>query len=121
MRAHDRFRRLRCDTAPRLRDRNLRLRAAPESPGDLRPLPDVQDIACFQGIARFIIRGCVMPRYGYACPSRDAEFDLERPVSDAGNPAICPACAAESPRAFSSPRLLFKADPRDNRPYWHNH
>ena len=63
----------------------------------------------------------VVPRYGYACPTCEAEFDLERPVAEAGEPATCPVCAAEAPRAYSSPRLLFKADPRDNRPYWHNH
>jgi putative FmdB family regulatory protein len=62
-----------------------------------------------------------MPRYAYACQQCEAEFDLERPMSDAGLPASCPVCGEASTRVFSAPRFLFKADPRDNRPYWHAH
>lgn len=62
-----------------------------------------------------------MPRYDYACPECGARFELQRPVSDAGQSAPCPVCATESRRAFTAPRLLFKADPRDVRPVWHNH
>ena len=57
-----------------------------------------------------------MPRYGYACPACNAEFDLDRPVTEAGSPVPCPICATDSPRSFSTPRLLFKTDPRDNSP-----
>jgi putative FmdB family regulatory protein len=62
-----------------------------------------------------------MPTYGYACTECGARFERERPVSEASLTSPCPVCAAESPRAFSAPRLLFKADPRDVRPVWHNH
>lgn len=62
-----------------------------------------------------------MPRYGFACQACGAEFDLERPLSAAGETAVCPVCRASAARAFSVPRFMFKADPRDNRPYWHHH
>jgi len=62
-----------------------------------------------------------MPRYAYACTHCHAEFDLERPMSESGLPASCPVCGHESSRIYTAPRFLFKADPRDNRPYWHAH
>jgi putative FmdB family regulatory protein len=62
-----------------------------------------------------------MPLYAYRCPECDAEFDVEAPVAEAWQSRPCPACGAEGQRMISSPRLMFKADPRDNRPYWHNH
>ncbi len=62
-----------------------------------------------------------MPRYGYACPACEAEFDLERPMAQSSEPAPCPVCGADAPRRYTSPLHLFKSDPRDNRPYWHNH
>jgi putative FmdB family regulatory protein len=62
-----------------------------------------------------------MPIYGFTCPACEAAFDLERPLAAAAEPAPCPVCGTESPRAISSPRFLFKGDPRDNRPFWHNH
>jgi putative FmdB family regulatory protein len=62
-----------------------------------------------------------MPKYGYACPDCGARFDLDRPMSASADPAPCPVCGISSPRAISAPKLLFKADPRDVRPVWHNH
>ena len=62
-----------------------------------------------------------MPLYGYACVACELEFDRERPVAEAGAPAPCPVCGDPAPRMISSPRFLFKADPRDNRPVWHEH
>jgi putative FmdB family regulatory protein len=62
-----------------------------------------------------------MPRYGFCCPTCGAEFDLERPVTAAGDPAVCIVCGESAARMFTAPRLMFSADPRDNRPYWHHH
>lgn len=62
-----------------------------------------------------------MPRYDFTCPACGAHFELERPMTEAADPANCPVCETPSPRTFTMPRLLFKADPRDVRPYWHNH
>ena len=62
-----------------------------------------------------------MPRYAYACHQCEAEFDLERPMTDAGLSVPCPVCGQASTRIYTAPRFLFKADPRDNRPYWHAH
>ena len=62
-----------------------------------------------------------MPTYEYACATCAARFDRERPMSEAELAAECPVCGGEGRRAFSMPRLLFKADPREVRPYWHNH
>jgi hypothetical protein len=42
-------------------------------------------------------------------------------MSRAGEGADCPVCEAESRRVYTMPKLLFKADPRDVRPVWHNH
>ncbi len=62
-----------------------------------------------------------MPRYGYRCGSCGEEFDIERPVGEAGAPADCPFCGQTARRVFHSPKLLFKGDPTENRPVWHNH
>ncbi len=62
-----------------------------------------------------------MPKYDYACPECGARFEREAPVSEAGSAAACPVCGTESRRAYTAPRLLFKADPKDVRPVWHNH
>ena len=62
-----------------------------------------------------------MPTYVYACPECEARFERERPLAEAGEPAPCPVCGAAGRRVFTMPRLLFKADPRDVRPVWHNH
>jgi len=62
-----------------------------------------------------------MPTYAYACPDCAAAFDQERPMTDAAAPSPCPVCGAEAARVYTAPRFLFKADPRDVRPVWHNH
>ena len=62
-----------------------------------------------------------MPRYAYSCQDCDVAFDQERPIAEAGLPAPCPVCGVAAVRVFTPPRFLFKADPRDNRPYWHEH
>lgn len=62
-----------------------------------------------------------MPRYAYACDACGAEFDCERPFAESALSSPCPVCGTDARRVITSPRFLFKADPRDNRPYWHNH
>ena len=62
-----------------------------------------------------------MPTYDFACGDCAARFERERPMSDSDHPAECPVCGGASRRVFTMPRLLFKADPRDVRPNWHNH
>ena len=62
-----------------------------------------------------------MPAYDYACPACGARWERERPMGEANAPAPCPVCAGPGRRVFTMPRLLFKADPRDVRPVWHNH
>ena len=62
-----------------------------------------------------------MPRYDYRCPDCEAAFERERPMAEATAPAECPVCGGAGERLLTMPKLLFKADPRDNRPVWHNH
>ena len=62
-----------------------------------------------------------MPKYDYACSACEARFEHERLMAEANAPADCPVCGAESRRVYTMPKLLFKADPRDVRPVWHNH
>jgi putative FmdB family regulatory protein len=62
-----------------------------------------------------------VPRYLYQCPECSAEFELERPMAEAAEEGECPVCGSASARIWTMPKLLFKADPRDNRPYWHTH
>lgn len=59
--------------------------------------------------------------YEYACGSCGERFDRESPVATAGEPIPCPFCGEQARRFFTAPRLLFKADPRDTQPVWHNH
>lgn len=60
-------------------------------------------------------------RYEYECRACATRFDLARSVEEAGQPLPCPFCGSPSRRVFSTPQLLFKADPRDSHPVWHNH
>lgn len=62
-----------------------------------------------------------MPRYDFRCASCDLYWEIERPMKEVTAPAACPVCGEQGQRAFSMPKLLFKADPRDVRPVWHNH
>ena len=62
-----------------------------------------------------------LPRYDYVCTACDERFDIERPMAEAGSAATCPICGAAARRVFSAPKLMFRADPRDVRPVWHNH
>jgi putative FmdB family regulatory protein len=60
-------------------------------------------------------------RYEYECRTCEERFDVERPVAEAGEPSDCPFCGQPAARVYSPPKFLFKADPTDNRPVWHNH
>ena len=62
-----------------------------------------------------------MRRYEYECRECDTRFDVERPLEQAGEPQPCPFCGQPAARVYSPPKFLFKADPLDNRPVWHNH
>lgn len=62
-----------------------------------------------------------MPAYEFACPDCGARHERELPVAEAGSAPACPVCSAPSRRVYTMPRLLFKADPSDVRPVWHNH
>jgi putative FmdB family regulatory protein len=62
-----------------------------------------------------------VPKYDYACPACGATHERERPVSDAAAPSSCPVCGVAADRVYTVPKFLFKADPRDVRPIWHNH
>jgi putative FmdB family regulatory protein len=62
-----------------------------------------------------------MPRYEYACEPCEAHFDLERPMAEAALPGLCPHCERPARRVFTAPKFLFKPDPNDVRPVWHNH
>jgi putative FmdB family regulatory protein len=62
-----------------------------------------------------------VPTYDYTCESCGAVIERERAVDARDDPAPCPVCGGLARRAPSRPRLLFKGDPADNRPYWHNH
>jgi putative FmdB family regulatory protein len=65
--------------------------------------------------------GRIMPRYEYACEPCQTSFDVERPIAEAGEPHPCPFCASPARRVITPPKFLFKADPLENRPVWHNH
>ncbi len=62
-----------------------------------------------------------MPKYDFGCAACEARYDVERPMAQTNDPAPCPVCGTAGTRIFTMPRLLFKADPRDVRPVWHNH
>lgn len=62
-----------------------------------------------------------MPKYDFGCPTCDVHYEVERPMAEISAPAPCPVCGGPGSRIFTMPRLLFKADPKDVRPVWHNH
>lgn len=62
-----------------------------------------------------------MAKYEYACDECGAVFEQERPVNERDGVIACPVCDIPARRAFTPPKLLFKGDPSENRPYWHNH
>ena len=62
-----------------------------------------------------------MPRYEYACQQCEQHYDIDRPMSEASDPHQCPFCGADAKRVFTAPKFLFKPDPNDVRPVWHNH
>ncbi len=65
--------------------------------------------------------GRKLPRYDYECTACDTRFDVERSMAEASAPYPCPFCDGPTRRVFSAPKLLFKPDPNDVRPVWHNH
>lgn len=48
-----------------------------------------------------------MPRYPFRCTECDLEFDVSRPVRDAGADAHCPADGAQAVRVFTVPAMNF--------------
>ena len=46
-------------------------------------------------------------RYAFRCPTCALEFDVSRPVSDAGKPAACPIDGANAERIFTMPNTNF--------------
>ena len=48
-----------------------------------------------------------MPRYAFACPSCGLEFEVSRSMSEAGNPAACPADGTPAERVFVMPSTNF--------------
>src|SRR4029078_8442129 len=62
-----------------------------------------------------------MPRYAYSCGTCGAEFAAERSLPKSAETAPRTVCSEPADRVITPPRFLFKADPRDSRPYWHNH
>lgn len=62
-----------------------------------------------------------MRRYEFACDACETHFDVELPIDKAGDPHPCPFCGQPAPRVFTPPKFLFKVDPTENRPVWHNH
>ena len=63
----------------------------------------------------------LMPLYEFRCAACECVFDIERPMSDVSEAASCPVCGEPGKRIYVTPRFLFKADPRDVRPVWHEH
>ena len=62
-----------------------------------------------------------MPRYDFQCIACGAVIELELPMTDASQEQRCPVCDQTARRLFTMPKLLFKADPRDVTPVWHQH
>ena len=47
-----------------------------------------------------------MPVYDFRCPKCGLEFEVSRPRSEAGNPALCPQDGTEGIRNFGSVAIL---------------
>lgn len=62
-----------------------------------------------------------MPRYDFQCLECEAVIEVELPMSEATRAQICPVCESPAERIFTMPKLLFRADPRDVTPVWHQH
>ncbi|MBI5232055.1 MAG: zinc ribbon domain-containing protein [Coriobacteriales bacterium] len=58
-----------------------------------------------------------MPVYGYRCKECNTGFDLSRPMSEAGEPAECPACSSEARRLFTPTGVVFKGSGFHNTDY----
>lgn len=62
-----------------------------------------------------------MPRYDFQCCDCGAVTELELAATEASGDQICTVCGQPARRRYSMPKLLFKADPRDVAPVWHQH
>ena len=51
-----------------------------------------------------------MALYDYRCTQCGLEFEVSRPISQATEPARCPADGAESTRVFTMPMTFSKTD-----------
>jgi putative FmdB family regulatory protein len=50
-------------------------------------------------------------RYAFRCPACALEFDVSRPVSEAGKAAACPVDGASAERIFTMPNTNFNRPP----------
>ena len=50
-------------------------------------------------------------RYAFRCPTCALEFEVSRPVSDAGKAAACPVDGAAAERIFTMPNTNFNRPP----------
>jgi putative FmdB family regulatory protein len=50
-------------------------------------------------------------RYAFRCPTCALEFEVSRPVSDAGKPTACPIDGAAAERIFTMPNTNFNRPP----------
>ncbi len=62
-----------------------------------------------------------MPRYDFQCRDCGAVIEIELPLDQASVEQVCPVCEKPATRLYTMPKLLFKADPRDVTPVWHQH
>ncbi len=47
-----------------------------------------------------------MPMYGFSCTHCGLEFEVSRPMKDAGLPAVCPLDGEAGSRVFTAPARL---------------
>jgi len=52
-----------------------------------------------------------MPRYAFACPACHLEFEVSRPMTEAGAVAKCPADGTEATRIFTMPATIVGGRP----------